>query len=176
MLIPDLNPPTNLFPGQDLNLAFPAMQQANNKFHYNFPTAKSENDNNMNLNHPRFFTSSSSLSFVTASGGAGDQAVIPPGSNTATFSSSGFQFPEFKPASALGFCSSGDGLGSSRFNNFRAQENGNGNGRILFPFGEIKRVSRPEHDNKNNEVDQHKGQQGNNPTGYWSGLLGGGSW
>ncbi|GMN42872.1 hypothetical protein TIFTF001_012075 [Ficus carica] len=114
MLIPDLNPPTNLFPGQDLNLAFPAMQQANNKFHYNFPTAKSENDNNMNLNHPRFFTSSSSLSFVTASGGAGDQAVIPPGSNTATFSSSGFQFPEFKPASALGFCSSGDGLGNSR--------------------------------------------------------------
>ncbi|EXB83869.1 Dof zinc finger protein [Morus notabilis] len=158
--IPDLNPPTNLsHQGQDLNLAFPAMQP---KFLY-MPSAKSENDNNINHN-PRFASSSPLMSFITTTSGQ-----VLPDSNTATFSSSGlFPFQEFKPSTtALGFSDHGL-IGSNKYS-FRVQENINGDHgeRTLFPnFGELK----------HNEVDhQHKGQ-GNNPTGYWSGLLGGGSW
>ncbi|KAL5540036.1 hypothetical protein UlMin_021748 [Ulmus minor] len=155
--IPDLNPPSfshfssenpNTHHGQDLNLAFPAMAAA--KFHGTtqfVELPKSEND-------PLFRNG------ITSRGLSSFMANPVMDSNTMYSTSSGFNLQEFKPT--IGFCVDGAG---DRYN--RVQESGGG--RILFPFGELKHISSA------GEVDQNKGQ--GNPTGYWSGLLGGGgSW
>ncbi|PON39020.1 Zinc finger transcription factor [Trema orientale] len=157
--IPDLNPPNlmsyNSQAGHDLNLGF---QSA--------PPAKTENDGRFGSGHDRNPSSS----------GVNSRVLMYP---------SGFPLQEFKP-SDIGFSSSSSsvdhGLGISRYSNsanrvvHQVQDinNGGTNGRILFPFGDFKQVS----NNINGEVDHHQNKAGQgNPTGYWTGLLGGGgSW
>ncbi|XP_004306646.1 PREDICTED: dof zinc finger protein DOF3.7-like isoform 2 [Fragaria vesca subsp. vesca] len=173
-IIPDLNPPSlshfssqnprMTHEGQDLNLAFSANVEhysgtstAHYVDHHQVPKMESNN--------------SSALELLRSTGIAsrGVNSYIPNSmqdSNAVLYSSSGFALQEFKP-SQLGFCV--DGLGS-RYSD-HPQENG-GSGRLLFPFGDLKQISSTT--TGHHELDQNKGQ--GNPTGYWNGLMGGGSW
>ncbi|KAJ6873051.1 dof zinc finger protein DOF2.5-like isoform X1 [Populus alba x Populus x berolinensis] len=171
--IPDLNPPSlshfssqnpkSTHEGQDLNLAFPAMQDSQGISHYT-EVAKTENRNNNQHNSSSSPYTSSPISAMELlrSGFAsrGLNTFIPtpmPDSNT-LYSSGGFPFQELKPT--LSFPA--DGLGSR----YGIQEN---SGRLLFPFGELKQLS-----STTSEVDQNKGQGAS--SGYWNGMFGGGSW
>ncbi|OAY48982.1 dof zinc finger protein DOF2.5 isoform X2 [Manihot esculenta] len=175
--LPDLNPPSlsqfsspnpKTHEGQDLNLAFPAIQENQGISHF-LEVPKTENNNNSQHNSSSSpssspYTSSplSALELLrTGIDSRGLNSFIPtlmPESNT--LYSSGFPMQEFKPT--LSF--SVEGLGSR----YGVQENG---GRTLFPFGEMKQLS------STTEVDQNKGQ-GTSSNGYWNGMFGGGggSW
>nr|AZL49129.1 Dof transcription factor 06 [Boehmeria nivea] len=125
-------------------------QDLNLSFQANYITAKSQNDNNISTNNGQ---QNQNPSFAVPAGG--------------------FSFQELKPSddSTIGFAVDGLGMNSNtRYGNYKAVPERN----ILFPFGgEVKNFS------GHFEGDQNKGQgnnNNNNPSGYWSGLLGGGSW
>ncbi|GLT79792.1 hypothetical protein SLA2020_512670 [Shorea laevis] len=166
--VPDLNPqfssqnPKNIVhKGQDLNLAFPAMQEGShgNLSHQFLQVPKIES------NLPNSSSSSSSSSYGSAfellrtsgmvSGGL-NSFVPGPLSDSNTLFASGFAMQDYKPTLSFSI----DGYGSRG----GIQENG---GRVFFPFGEMKSTS---------EADQSKGQ--GNSGGYWNNgaLGGGGSW
>ncbi|CAK7348687.1 unnamed protein product [Dovyalis caffra] len=171
--LPDLNPPSlshfssqnpnNTHEGQDLNLAFPAMQDSQGTSHYTEVAKTENNNNNQHDSSSSPYTSSpiSALELLRSGiASRGLNSFIPtpmPDSNT-LYSSGGFPLQELKPT--LSF--SVDGLGSR----YGVQEN---SGRLLFPFGELKPLS-----GTTSEVDQNKGQ--GTSSGYWNGMFGGGSW
>ncbi|XVE77304.1 hypothetical protein DITRI_Ditri13aG0051600 [Diplodiscus trichospermus] len=169
---PHLNPTSshlsshnpNPHKSQDLNLAFPAMQDSHGISQY-LQVPKTENCNDQQ-NYSSCNTSSpiSAMELLrTGMEPRGLNSFIPaPTSDSTTLYSTGFFMQDYKPT--LGF--SIDGLGN-RAGIHGLQENG---GRLVFPFGEMKPVS------STNEVDQNKGQ--GNSAGYnWNnGVLGGGSW
>uniref|UniRef100_A0A6N2N3Z6 Dof zinc finger protein n=1 Tax=Salix viminalis TaxID=40686 RepID=A0A6N2N3Z6_SALVM len=156
--LPDLNPPSfshfssqnpkSIHEGQDLNLAFPAMQDSQGISHYT-EMAKTEyrNNNQHNSSSSSPYTSSPISAMELLRSGIDSRGLNPfiptpmPGSNT-LYSSGGFPLQEMKPT--LSF--SVDGLGSR----YGIQEN---SGRILFPFGELK-----QHSSTPSEIDQNKGQ------------------
>ncbi|WOL07010.1 hypothetical protein Cni_G15745 [Canna indica] len=47
-----------------------------------------------------------------------------------------------------------------------------GGSKLLFPFEDLKPVAAP----NNEQLEQNKGQVGADPPGFWSGIIGGGSW
>ncbi|XP_007051497.2 PREDICTED: dof zinc finger protein DOF2.5 isoform X2 [Theobroma cacao] len=171
--VPDLNP-TNLsqfssqnpkaHKGQDLNLAFPAMQESHGISQY-LQLPKMEN-NNEQQNYPSSCNTSSPLSALellrTGMASRGLNSFIPaPTPDSNTLYSTGFSMQDYKPTLSFSI----DTLGN-RAGIHGVQENG---GRLFFPFGEMKPIS------STNEVDQNKGQ--GNSAGYWNnGVLGGGSW
>lgn len=75
---------------------------------------------------------------------------------------SGFGLHDFKPS--LNFPL--DGLGGG-YGNMQGVEEGGG--RMLFPFEDLKPVP-----GTTTDFEQNKGQ--GDTTGYWNGMLGGGSW
>uniref|UniRef100_A0A6P4AR48 Dof zinc finger protein n=1 Tax=Ziziphus jujuba TaxID=326968 RepID=A0A6P4AR48_ZIZJJ len=164
-------------------------------------TTSSSNDNNNNNNLQSntaasasvpFSSSCSSIELVRSSSGIGSRAgglnsfiqttpMMMLDSNA--MYPSGFYLQEVKPTTTttpFGFCVDGLGLGSryggvqennSNNNGGGGSGSGSGSGRILFPFADFKQVST----NAASDVDhQNKGQ--GNSSGYWNGLLGGGSW
>lgn len=74
---------------------------------------------------------------------------------------SGFPMQEFKPS--LNF--SLDGFESGYHHNHHQENSG---ARLFFPFEELKQAPNTA------EIEQNSGQGG--PSGYWSGMLGGGAW
>ncbi|XP_022759595.1 dof zinc finger protein DOF2.5-like [Durio zibethinus] len=168
--VPDLNPTSfsqfssqnpKAHKGQDLNLAFPAMQESHGISHYlQVPKIESNNDR-------RNYSSSPLSAMELLSTGIGSRGLTsfipaPTPDSTTLYSSTGFSMQDYKPT--LSF--SVDGLGN-RAGIHGVQENG---GRLFFPFGEMKPIS------SSSEVDdQNKGQ--GNSAGYWNnGVIGGGSW
>ncbi|CAL2242090.1 unnamed protein product [Prunus armeniaca] len=165
--IPDLNPPSSLshfsahqnprstHEGQDLNLAFNAME------HYQQnPAAGASTSSSAPLSPMELLR--------TGIASRGVNSFIPTQnmadhSNTLYASSPGFSLQEFKPN--LGFCV--DGLGN------RYGDHEINGGRLLFPFGDLKQISSS---TAHHELDHHQNKGQGNPTGYWNGLLGGGSW
>ncbi|KAK8718263.1 hypothetical protein V6N13_045504 [Hibiscus sabdariffa] len=159
--VPDLNPTS--FPhllssqnpkapankGQDLNLAFPAMQY-NDQQNYYSPSA-------MELFRAGMVSSKGLNSFVPAP--TQDSA-------TATLYSTGFPMQDYKPT--LSFPIDGAGNRASVLHHGSQETNG---GRVFFPFPEMKPIS------SSNEVDDQNKEQSNS-AGYWNnnGVLGGGSW
>ncbi|KAJ6400754.1 hypothetical protein OIU84_016227 [Salix udensis] len=171
--LPDLNPPSfshfssqnpkSIHEGQDLNLAFPAMQDSQGISHYTeMAKAEYRNNNQHNSSSSSPYTSSPISAMELLRSGIDSRGLNPfiptpmPDSNT-LYSSGGFPLQEMKPT--LSF--SVDGLGSR----YGIQEN---SGRILFPFGELK-----QHSSTPSEIDQNKGQ--GTSSGYWNGMFGGGS-
>ncbi|OVA14742.1 zinc finger protein [Macleaya cordata] len=155
----------------DLNLAFPSTD------HYNpisefveLPNMDQSNNNNNNNNHqqniPTSSTSLSALEFLRSgisSRGLSSFMPMPvPDSNT-VYSSAGFALQDFKPTINFGVDGLGGGYGSIQGVH---QES---SGRPLFPFEDLRQVS------NTSEFDQNRGHQGDS-NGYWSGMLGGGSW
>ena len=165
--VPDLNPPSlssissqnpKMQGGHDLNLAFPAME----KYHGMSPYVEIPKLETGDASHHSSSSAPTSLSAVEfLRSGMAPRGLNPyvhslmPNSN-ALYPPAGFPMQEIKPN--LGF--QVDGLGNRSYG---VQENG----RLLFPFGEIKQL------NAGVEVEQNK-EQGNS-TGYWTGMIGEGS-
>ncbi|KAK9275405.1 hypothetical protein L1049_022669 [Liquidambar formosana] len=76
--------------------------------------------------------------------------------------SSGFPLHEFKPTLNFSLDGLGSGYGSTLHG---VQEN---SGRVLFSFEDLKQGS------STSDMEQNRGQ--GDSTGYWTGMLGGGSW
>ncbi|KAI7994791.1 Dof zinc finger protein DOF4.6 [Camellia lanceoleosa] len=158
--LPDLVPPQQpsssqstsqnpkVHEGQDLNLGYPS---------HDFKTISeliqvpNFDNNNKNLSAMELLTG------ISCSRGLNSSFVpMPmPMSDQNTIFSSGFSLQEFKPT--LNF--SLDGLGMQETSG----------GRLLFPFEDLKQVS------STSDIEQGK-EQGGDSTGYWNGVLGGGSW
>lgn len=176
--IPDLNPPTlqvshlssqnpKIQGGQDLNLAFPSMEN----YHHNHGIQSSyvEMHNNNESSSSALDLLRSSMASRGINPYANNNNLGLPNSNA--IYPSGFTMQEVKPS--LGF--SIDGINGNRsYDHVQVQEGGGGGGggRLLFPFGDVnnKQLS-----TSGVEVEHNKDQQGNS-TGYWNGIMGEGSW
>ena len=156
--------------GQDLNLAFPAMD----KYHHGLSPYVEMPSNGDSTTHHQSCNSSapsslSALELLRSSMASRGMSPYAPNSlipNSSALYPSGFPMQEVKPNS-LGFSSVDHGMGNRSYD--QVQEN-NG-GRLLFPFGEVKQQL----PSAGAEVENSK-EQGNSSTGYWSGMIGEGSW
>ncbi|KAF8412086.1 hypothetical protein HHK36_000040 [Tetracentron sinense] len=145
---------------QDLNLAFPATQNYHNISEFVELT-------NLETNHSHNPSSSSSTSSLLellrtgiTSRGLNSFMSLPVHDSNMVYSSG---FPPQEVKQTLNF--SLDGLGNGYGSPQGVQES---SGRLLFPFEESRQVS------STTEVEHNRGQ--GDPTGYWNGMLGGGSW
>ncbi|XVF80264.1 hypothetical protein PTKIN_Ptkin15bG0056800 [Pterospermum kingtungense] len=167
--VPDLNPTSfsqlssqnpKANKGQDLNLAFSAMQESHGISQY-LQAPKTENNHEQ-----QNYSSASALELLrTGMASRGLNSFVPtPTPDSATLYSTAFSMQDYKPTLSFSI----DGLGN-RAGIHGVQENG-ASGRLFFPFGEMKTITSA------NEVDQNKGQ--GNSAGYWNNgsALGGGSW
>ncbi|PPS12076.1 hypothetical protein GOBAR_AA08545 [Gossypium barbadense] len=152
--------------GQDLNLAFPTASQGYRSLS-ELVQVPLENNNKSQI--PSSSSSSpttsqlSALELLTGITSRGFNSFIPmpvPDPNT-VYTPGNFPMQDFKPT--LNF--SLDGLGNGYGSLHGVQET---TGRLLFPFEDLKQVS------TTTDIDQHKDQ--GDSTGYWTGMLGGGSW
>ncbi|KAL6177818.1 hypothetical protein ACLB2K_049340 [Fragaria x ananassa] len=169
--------------GQDLNLGFPSNQVF---AHHQIPNIDQNSDKNNNSSITSTTTTASHLSaleLLTGLTSRGLNSFMPmpvpnsdPNSNNNSGSvyTSGFPMSELMIKPTLNF--SLDGLGSgygSALQGHHVQEN---SGRLLFPFEDLKQVSGSgggiDHHQQNNKEHHHGGDS----TGYWTGMLGGGSW
>ncbi|KAL4377053.1 hypothetical protein GQ457_02G001290 [Hibiscus cannabinus] len=150
-LLSSQNPKAPVSKGQDLNLAFPAMQY-NEQQNYYSPSA-------MELFRAGMVSLKGLNSFVQAP--TQDSATA-----TATLYSTGFPMQDYKPT--LSFPIDGAGNRASVLHHADQETN---SGRVFFPFPEMKPIS------SSNEVDDQNKEQSNS-AGYWNnnGVLGGGSW
>ncbi|XP_020226575.1 dof zinc finger protein DOF2.5 [Cajanus cajan] len=185
--VPDLNPPNLssvsaqnpkiMHGGQDLNLAFPSMD----KYHHGMPPyVEMQQQNNSDTTHHHQHQTSSSCSAPPASLSAlellrssmasrglnpyAPSSLIPNSTNNNALYPSGFPMQEVKPS--LSFAPSVDGMGNRSYDHQVQERSG---GRVLFPFGDVKQLSA-----SGAEVEHNK-EQGNS-TGYWSGMIGEGTW
>ncbi|XP_031278304.1 dof zinc finger protein DOF4.6-like isoform X1 [Pistacia vera] len=134
----------------------------------NFPQSASQNPKihqgqDLNLSYPPsdqdYQNTSTNSSSIPARGFTAFMPNIPANSESNTIFPAGFPLPEFKPS--LNF--SIEGFESSGYGNVQgAQATG---ARLLFPVGDIKQ-----------QVELNRGQGNHQSAGYWTGMLGGGSW
>nr|DAD36198.1 TPA_asm: hypothetical protein HUJ06_006838 [Nelumbo nucifera] len=174
--LPDLTPPTcsassqpnpKIHKGQDLNLAFPAAQDFHAISEFaELPNLQTTNNDTHNNPSSSSSTSTSSLSAfqllrsgITSRGLSSFTPIPIPDSNTVY--PSGLALQDFKPTLSFSL----DGLGGGYGNLHGVQES---SGRLLFPFEDLRQVS------STTEFEQNRGQ--GDSTGYWNGMLGGGSW
>lgn len=168
--IPDLphqNPKSTTLNPQDLNLAFPSSSHHHQQDHF------SSSNNNLSeivvSGNPPIGAPPSSSQQLSAmelltgmANSRGLNCFMPmPVPDPASVYTAGFPdlHDQFKPS--LGFSLDGYGVVPA--------EASNGGGRLLqLPFEDLKQGS-------NGGVEEGKGQQGDS-SGYWTGMLGGGSW
>ncbi|KAG2680749.1 hypothetical protein I3843_11G113200 [Carya illinoinensis] len=153
--------------GQDRNLAFPAAQDFRNISELiQVPSIENSNKNRISTTASSTTPTTSQLSALELLSGLtsrGFNSFMPmPLTDPNTVYTSGFPLQDFK-APTLSF--SLDGLGSG-FGSFQGVQETSG--RLLFPFEDLKQVS------NSSGIEQNK-EQGDS-TGYWTGMLGEGSW
>ncbi|KAJ0779041.1 putative transcription factor C2C2-Dof family [Helianthus annuus] len=175
------NPRVHHEHGQDLNLGFPSTND--------FKTI-SELIQAPNFDGIKNTTSGSAtsaqlsalelLTGITTKGMMNSFMPIPnPGPNS-VYSSSGqlmIPGPEFKIPS-LHFSLDGMEGNGEQNNNYGSSIHESSSGRLLFPFGDLKTstmTTTTSHDGHHN-VEQNRDQNGADANGFWSGMLGGGSW
>ncbi|XP_034711037.1 dof zinc finger protein DOF4.6-like [Vitis riparia] len=178
--LPDLVPPgcsqssaqnPKIHEGQDLNLSFPAAQDFRSVSEFmQMPSIENSNNNTNNSSKSHITSTSSTsshlsaLELLTGITSRGLNSFMPmPIPDPNTVYTTGFPMQEFKPT--LNF--SLDGLGSG-YGSIQGVQ-GSGSGRLLFPFEDLKQVS-----STADHIEQTR-EQGDS-TGYWTGMLGGGSW
>ncbi|KAE8727322.1 dof zinc finger protein DOF4.6-like isoform X2 [Hibiscus syriacus] len=156
--------------GKDLNLAFPvaATQGYRNISELVQVPNGLENNNNKNQIHGSSSSSSpttsqlSAMELLTGISSRGMNSFIPfPVSDPNTVYASGFPMQNFKPT-----LFSLDGLGTAGYGGLQGVQETSG--RLLFPFEDLKQVS--------NTTDMEKQKEQGDSAGYWTGMLGGGSW
>ncbi|XP_071730647.1 dof zinc finger protein DOF4.6-like isoform X2 [Rutidosis leptorrhynchoides] len=167
--------------GQDLNLGFSTHNFKNvSEFIQvpNFDTTRNANSSASNTSST-ITTSSAQLSAlelltgVTTRGTMNSFMPIPipiPDPNS-VYSESMIPMPEFKiPSLNFTLDRMGNGNSGGAYGNSLQESN---NGRLLFPFEELK--TNTTHDDDDPNVEQNRGQNGDS-NGFWSGMMGGGSW
>ena len=197
--------PNKVHEGQDLNLAFPAATTRDFRNNISELVQQNNNNNNNNTNISASASSPSStitttttatttgtttpsttshhlsplelLTGITSSSRGLNSFMThvpvhpPPDPNNVY--TCGFPLQDFKPG--LNF--SLDGIGSGFATSLQGvhQETNGGGGRLLFPFEDLKQVSSTTTTTTMDQNNSNKEQQGDS-TGYWTGMLGGGSW
>ncbi|XP_058085936.1 dof zinc finger protein DOF4.6-like [Magnolia sinica] len=169
----DLNPPNSskspsqnpkIHQGQDLNLAFQTTQDYHKMPEFVELTGN-ENSNNKPSSSP---TTSLSVLELLRSGmsSRGLSSFMPmPTPDPNMVYPPGFGFHDLRPTT-LSFPL--DGLGGHGGGGYGSMQGvQEGGGRMLFPFEDLKPVP-------NTDFEQNRGQ--GDSSGYWSGMLGGGSW
>ncbi|GAA0152302.1 hypothetical protein LIER_10814 [Lithospermum erythrorhizon] len=169
------NPNMKFHEGQDLNLGFPSVQDFKT-INDLIQVPNFDNDPNKKENLPSSTNSSSQLSALELLTGMTSSTR---GFNNSFFpiqpiGDPRFSLPELK--NSLHFTL--DGIGSSGFGSLQTsmQES---SGRILFPFEDLNLKQGPTTTSTatENNVEQNKDQNhGAESTGYWNGVLGGGTW
>ncbi|KAK4423104.1 Dof zinc finger protein DOF4.6 [Sesamum alatum] len=186
--LPDLVPQQNpnkihqaaVETSQDLNLCFSAHHHDFKAITEMIQVPNFDSSTKLELQNPSSSSSANSLELLTGltttTRGLSSSfmaPLLPPVVVTSTTDlntvySSGFpNLPEFKPSLSFSL----DGLGSN-YGSFQGVQEANG--KLLFPFEDLKQVS----SNTSTDAEQNKDhqQQGADSTGYWSGVIGGGSW
>ncbi|KAJ8768421.1 hypothetical protein K2173_021574 [Erythroxylum novogranatense] len=157
---------------QDLNLAFPSTQNTIRSFSElrQVPSLEINNNKNHLSSSPSSASTASQLSpleLLTGISSRGLNSFTPmlvQDPNT-IYSTSEFPLQDFKPS--LNFSLDGLGTGSSGYGHLqKVQETSSG--RFLLPFEDLKQVSNP------NGIERNRDD--GDSTGYWTGMLGGGSW
>ncbi|KAL5726853.1 hypothetical protein ACHQM5_000102 [Ranunculus cassubicifolius] len=160
--------------GHDLNLGFPITEPYHSISEFvEVPNMENNGHTQIhthttNNNNPSSTSSLSALELlrtgITSRGLNSFMPMpIPDSSNTTNTYSSGFSMQDFKPTLNFGV----DGLGGNNgYGSLQGVQESNG--RLLFPFEDLRQVS------STSEFEQNRGH--GDSTGYWSGMLGGGSW
>ncbi|KAJ7959379.1 Dof zinc finger protein [Quillaja saponaria] len=150
---------------QDLNLAYPVSKFVHEDLHQNPNSSSLTNSSHHQLSAMELLKSTAG---ITNSRGLTSFMPMPvPVSGTMYSSSTGFPLQEFKPSldfSLEGFANGYEGL--------QGIQESNSGARLLFPIEDLKQQVP---NSTNDEFEQNRGQ-GDHSTGYWSGMLGGGSW
>ncbi|KAK1438554.1 hypothetical protein QVD17_04363 [Tagetes erecta] len=161
--------------GQDLNLGFPSSNDFKTISQLiqlpNFHHHGTNNNNNSNNNN----NTTSALQLLSGRGGGMNMInsfmpiPIPVSDSNSVYSSSGELMPDFKIPS-LNFSLDGSGIHDQ-----------NSSGMLLFPFEDVKTSTISTTTTTTNDhghlVDEQNRDQNNGDTnGFWSGMLGGGSW
>ncbi|GMJ00460.1 dof affecting germination 1 [Hibiscus trionum] len=156
---------------QDLNLAFPAAASHGYRSMSELVQVPNSSENNNKNQIPTSSSSSSpntsqlsALELLTGMSSRGLNSFIPmPVPDPNTVYTPGFPMQDFKPT--LNFSLEGFGSG---YGGLHGVQETTGSGRLLFPFQDLKQVP------STTDMEQHK-EQGDS-AGYWTGMLGGGSW
>ncbi|KAI4363685.1 hypothetical protein MLD38_019873 [Melastoma candidum] len=154
--------PRIIHQGQDLNLAFP-------------PPSDHDQDENPKSPSIDLLKGNSGISSMVLSLGS----FMPPLPilETSTSYSAGFPLMEFRPS--LGFPNS-DGFENSYGSLQGLQESSSTGAKLFFPVEDLKQVPGPSpssstnHHHHHHQFDHNRPQ--GDPSGYWNGVLGGGSW
>lgn len=196
--LPDLSHLTSTAPGfsqnpntpegQDLNLTYPPVRNYSDSLSGLMQLPNFNENKNFD---PHLGNISSSVSHVPAAGlgflkstsgistgGFSSLLSMPLSDSNAIYSSSQqLHMQEFKPKltfSLDGFDNNGADYGS--LHGAQVAENNNNSARLFLPYGESKPLSSMTSDQYNAHR-QNRGQDGESaPSGYWCGMLGGGSW
>ncbi|KAJ1403996.1 Zinc finger, Dof-type [Sesbania bispinosa] len=162
--------------GQDLNLAFPTTTTRDFRNNISEMVQVQQNNNTMSasasssssITTTATTTQLSALELLTGISSRGLHSFMPlpvPADPNSVYTC-GFPLQDFKPT--LNFTL--DGIGSGYPSLQGVQEINTG--RLLFPFEDLKQVSSTTTTMDQSNKDQHHGDS----TGYWTGMLGGGSW
>ncbi|XAR71610.1 hypothetical protein NMG60_11017968 [Bertholletia excelsa] len=146
------NRKTTSHEAQDLNLAYPP-----STLDYTTNNPNPNPNPNLNLNSSHI----SSMDILKAPRGLGSSMAMPTAEGS-TIYPSGFSLEELKPS--LGFALNGFESGYGGLQGVQESS-----ARMFFPFEELKQAPA-----STDAFVQNRGQ--GEPTGYWTGLLGGGSW
>ncbi|GAV68700.1 zf-Dof domain-containing protein [Cephalotus follicularis] len=143
--------------GQDLNLAFPTTQS--------FKTISElvqlpHIDDNNKTTTSSHLSALELLTGISSRGGSNSFMPMPVPDPNSVYTS-GFPLQEFKPT--LNFALDGLGSGYGSLDGVQGT-----NGRLLFPFEDLKQVS--------STSDIEANRDHGDSSGYWTGVLGGGSW
>ncbi|KAB1205117.1 Dof zinc finger protein DOF3.7 [Morella rubra] len=172
--LPDLTPPgfphsasqnPKIHQGQDLNLAYPSAEDYNSISKF---VEVPYGDNKGHHQNPSSSSTSSQLSAMellkSGINSRGLSSFMPMSvSDSSTIYSTGFpSLQEFKPTLNFSLDGFEGGYGSALHG---VQET---SARLLFPVEDMKQVP------NTSEFEQNRGQ--GDSTGYWNGMLGGGSW
>ncbi|XP_057969067.1 dof zinc finger protein DOF4.6 [Malania oleifera] len=194
-LVPQSQNPKITHDGQDLNLGFPTTQDFRTtlsdflhvpNIHDAPANAKTHSMNmnmNMNMNSTSVTATTSAaaasqhlsalelLTGITSSRGLNSFAPMPISDQSTVFSSSsGFSaLQEFKPN--LNFSLDGLGSAAGGYGSLQGAHQDT-SGRLLFPFEDLKQVP----SSTDHHLDHQQNREQADSTGYWSGMIGGGSW
>ncbi|XP_059667268.1 dof zinc finger protein DOF4.6-like isoform X2 [Cornus florida] len=158
--------------GQDLNLAYPPTSGDYNNISGFVELPYNNGNKTTHHQNPNSSTTSShhlsAMELLKSTGitsrGLSSFVPMPVGADANTIYSSGFPMPEFKPTLNFSLDGFESGYGSLQ----PGVQDTTTSSRLFFPFEDLKQVS------NTSEFDQNRGQGGS--TGYWNGMLGGGSW
>ncbi|KAL2318156.1 hypothetical protein Fmac_032032 [Flemingia macrophylla] len=159
--------------GQDLNLAYPPVEDYNtiSKF-IEVPYNNTENNKAGTETHhhhrnnlQNLTPSSSHFSEITSSRGLNSFMPMSVSDSTTMYNSTGFPLQDFKPSLSFSLEGFENGYGGD----LQGIQEGEG-ARILFPVEDLKSQQMT----KNAEFEPNRSH--GDSTGYWNGMLGGGSW